>query len=72
MGHPVPVGVLVVIVNSTTPFKIEGVYVALTDIGLVPEVTIFKKLPLGADHVPEAALPVSVPTTIIVPFEQTD
>ena len=71
LGQPPPDGAFVVIVKVTFPLLIDGVYVALTNIGLVPEVTIFEKVPLGADQVPEAAFPVNVPITDMEPLEQT-
>lgn len=70
MEHPV--GLFVVIVKVTGPEDILGVYVADTVIGLVLEVTILLKAPLVAVQVAEVALPVSVPATIMEPFEQTD
>ena len=73
-GQPVPPGVLVVIVRVALPLLIEGVKVALTVVGLVPDVTIFEKLPLvdgETDQVPEVAAPINVPVTVIEPSEQT-
>jgi hypothetical protein len=75
-GQPEPEGVFVVIVKITllvvTGGLVAGVYVALTKIGFVPEVTLFEKPPFGADQVPDVAFPVKVPTTEIEPSEQTD
>ena len=56
-------------VNVAEPESMVGVYVEVT----TPLVSVVaEKVPLVAVHDAVVALPVSVPETIIVPFEQTD
>ena len=57
------------IVNVTGPDVMEGAYVAVTT-PLTSDIA--EKVPLGAVQVAEVAFPVSVPATIMEPFEQTD
>ena len=63
---------LVVMVNRTSPSGMDGVYVAVTVMGSIPDVIILLKAPVGADHVADDAAPVNVPVTIMDSPAQSD